>query len=145
MRYVFSTEQPKRYRFPTHINDLVMDRAEATTSEVFLVEMGPGEAPPLHIHEDMEQIFYVLRGRGQLEIGGESERFPVAPGDVVRIPPSTWHRIFCEGVERLQYVAVDCFLAGPPEAEPTWESHVQVVCDGRGWNFDEVAGGASSG
>ena len=79
MRYVFSTEAPKRYRFPTHVNDLVMDRAEATTSEVFLVELAPGEAPPLHIHHDMEQIFYVLRGRGRLEIGETDETFEVNP------------------------------------------------------------------
>ncbi len=34
MNYKFTTEKPKRYRFPTHINDLVMDRSEATASEV---------------------------------------------------------------------------------------------------------------
>ena len=26
MDYVYSTKEPQRYRFPTHINDLVMDR-----------------------------------------------------------------------------------------------------------------------
>ena len=55
MNYVFSTKQTKRYQFPTHINDLVMDRSEATSSEVFIVELGPGEAPPLHQHDDTEQ------------------------------------------------------------------------------------------
>ena len=28
MNYVFSTNDLQRYRFPTHINDLVMDRSE---------------------------------------------------------------------------------------------------------------------
>ncbi|MEA3334870.1 MAG: hypothetical protein U9R25_03105 [Chloroflexota bacterium] len=59
MKYVFETEKPRRYRFPTHTNYLVMDRSEATTSEVFIVEIAPGEAPPLHQHDDMEQVFYV--------------------------------------------------------------------------------------
>jgi quercetin dioxygenase-like cupin family protein len=58
-RYVFSTAQTVRYRFPTHVNDLVMDRAEAETSEAFLVVLEPGEAPPLHVHDDTEQVFYV--------------------------------------------------------------------------------------
>ena len=46
MRFVFSTAEVKRYRFPTHINDLVVDRADAQTSEVFVVVLEPGEAPP---------------------------------------------------------------------------------------------------
>jgi hypothetical protein len=35
--YVFPTENLLRYKFPTHINDLVMDRSEAQFSEVFMV------------------------------------------------------------------------------------------------------------
>ncbi len=47
-RYVFSTAETIRYRYPTHVNDLVLDRVEATTTEVFVVVLEPGEAPPLH-------------------------------------------------------------------------------------------------
>ena len=138
MKYVFSTEQPQRYRFPTHINDLVMDRSHASTSEVFIVEIPPGGAPPLHQHDDMEQIFYVLEGQGRLEIGGESEAFLVEPGDVVRIPPATLHTIHCLGTTTLRYIAVDCFTEGRPDAEPTWDSHVQILCREQGWDYDEV-------
>lgn len=138
MDYVFDTSSPKRYRFPTHINDLVMDRAEGAASEVFIVIIEPGKAPPLHIHDDTEQIFFVLEGSGRLEIGKDGDEYAVKPGDVVRIPPSTWHAIHCESATPLRYVAIDCFPGGRPTAEPTWESHVQVVCAGMGWDFDEV-------
>ncbi|MCG3209529.1 MAG: hypothetical protein FOGNACKC_03156 [Anaerolineae bacterium] len=138
MKYVFSTQHVKRYRFPTHINDLVMDRSEATTSEVFVVVLAPGEAPPLHQHDDTEQIFYVLTGRGLLTIGQPAEQHPVAPGDVVRIPPATPHSIACEGDETLTYLAIDCFPAGRPHAEPTWDAHVQTVCRQNGWDFRQV-------
>ena len=138
MKYVFPTEQSKRYRFPTHINDLVMDRVQASASEVFIVVISPGGAPPLHQHEDTEQIFYILEGRGRLEIGGEEEDFGVAPGDVVRIPPATLHAIHCIGPEDLRYLAIDCFPGGRPGAEPTWEAHVRAVCQEQGWNFDDV-------
>ena len=141
MNYVFSTVQPKRYRFPTHINDLVMDRAEAATSEVFIVEMAPGEAPPRHRHDDMEQIFYVLAGQGRLEVGDPVESFVVSPGDVVRIPVSTWHTVYCLGDEPLRYLAVDCFIAGRPAAEPTWDDHVRVVCEEQGWDFETIKNG----
>ena len=138
MNYVFPTNQLQRYRFPTHINDLVMDRSRAAASEVFIVLIRPGGAPPLHQHDDTEQIFYILEGRGRLEIGEESEEFLVDPGDIVRIPPATLHRIHCLGMNDLRYLAIDCFPAGRPDAEPTWDAHVQAVCRQQGWDYDQV-------
>lgn len=138
MKYVFSTTHPKRYRFPTHANLLVMDRSEATSSEVFIVELAPGEAPPLHQHDDTEQVFYVLSGQGRLEIGREGDAYPVNPGDVIRIPPATPHRIHCQGEVSLTYLAVDCFPAGRPQAEPTWDDHVKTVCREQGWDYQQV-------
>ena len=140
MKYVFGTEQPKRYRFPTHINYLVMDRSQASSSEVFIVELAPGEAPPAHQHDDMEQIFYVVSGRGRLQVGTEGETHLLSPGDVVRIPPSTQHTVHCLGDTTLRYLAVDCFPAGRPDAEPTWDEHIKNVCDQLGWDFTQVIG-----
>ena len=137
-RFVFSTTETIHYRFPTHVNDLVIDRSQAETSEVFIVVLEPGEAPPLHIHDDAEQVFYILEGVGQLQIGESAERFAVKPGDVVRIPPHTYHRIFCEGTQPLRYLSVDCFVGGRPHDEPTWDSHVKAICKSNGWNYDKV-------
>ncbi len=139
MRYVFPTTKTTRYRFPTHTNELVMDRAEASASECFISVMEPGEAPPLHQHDDTEQVFYVLSGKGRLETGeGAEDQGLIEPGDLVRIPPGTLHRVACVGAEPLRYLVVDCFPGGRPQAEPTWESHVRVVCAEQGWSFDEV-------
>lgn len=138
-RYVFSTTETTRYRFPTHTNDLVMDRSEAQTSEAFMVVLEPGEAPPLHKHDDTEQVFYIVNGAGRLHIGPAGEQqFPVAPGDVVRIPPDTLHRIQCQGSQPLTYLSIDCFVNGRPASEPTWDSHVQVICRQNGWDFESV-------
>lgn len=137
-KYVFSTRQTVHYRFPTHVNDLVMDRAEAETSEVFVVVLEPGEAPPLHIHDDTEQIFYVMEGTGMLQIGEGGSTYPVKPGDVVRIPPHTWHKIQCDSPRALQYLSVDCFVGKRPTEEPTWDSHVRAICKLNGWDYDKV-------
>lgn len=139
MKYVYKTDQTKRYRFPTHTNELVMDRAEATTSESFISVMEPGEAPPLHQHDDTEQVFYVLSGEGRLEVGEDAaDQGRLVPGDLVRIPPSTPHRVHCVSDVPLRYLVVDCFPGGRPSAEPTWESHVKVVCEQNGWDMGEV-------
>ena len=138
MKFVFPTSETRRYRFPTHINDLVVDRAESQTSEVFVVVLEPGEAPPLHKHDDTEQVFYLLEGEGVLRIGATQEKHAVRPGDVVRIPPTVFHSIQCTGKKPLRYLAIDCFVNGRPVAEPTWESHVKVLCRQQGWNYEQV-------
>lgn len=140
-RYVFNSADAIRYRFPTHVNDLVMDRAEAETSEVFIVVLEPGEAPPLHVHHDMEQIFYVLEGVGILRIGDTPQDYTVKPGDLVRIPPHTFHKITCTGSQPLRYLSVDAFVGGRPQAEPSWDSHVRVLCKQFGWDFNDVRAG----
>lgn len=137
-QYVFPTSRFTHYRFPTHTNDLVMDRSQATASEVFVVVLQPGEAPPRHKHDDTEQIFYILSGKGRLEIGTPAVEVPVNPGDVVRIPVATMHRIFCEGEQPLRYLAIDCFPGGRPNAEPTWDDHVKVMCRENGWDYSKV-------
>jgi mannose-6-phosphate isomerase-like protein (cupin superfamily) len=138
MKFVFPTSKVKRYRFPTHINDLVVDRADSVTSEVFVVVIEPGKAPPLHKHDDTEQVFYVLDGRGILKIGAKRKKFPVRVRDVVRIPPKTLHSIQCVGKKSLRYLAIDCFVGGRPKKEPTWDSHARAICKHNGWNYEQA-------
>lgn len=136
MQFVFPTSRVKRYQFPTHINDLVLDRAEGKCSEVFIVVIKPGKAPPLHRHDDTEQIFYVLKGAGILSVGLKRKTHPVERGDVVRIPPKTWHSIQCASKRALVYLAIDCFPAGRPKSEPTWDAHARAICKNNGWDYD---------
>lgn len=139
MRYVFQTSKIKHYRFPTHVNDLVIDRSESITSEVFVVVLEPGEAPPSHKHDDTEQVFFVLEGHGTLTVGEGKEQFEVHPTDVVRIPPSTVHSIRCTGEKALRYLSIDCFVRGRPKDEPTWDSHVRVMCSQNGWSYEDLS------
>jgi quercetin dioxygenase-like cupin family protein len=137
--YVFPTENLLRYKFPTHINDLVMDRSEAQFSEVFMVVIEPGKGPPLHRHNDTEQIFYMLEGKGTLTIGKEKQLFmKVAPGDVIRIPVNTWHTVKADNDETIKYLAIDCFGTIRNVDEPTWDSHVRVLCKEQGWDYEKV-------
>lgn len=138
-RYVYDSREVVRYRFPTHTNDLIMDRRDASASEAFFVILEPGESPPIHVHEDAEQVFFILEGRGELGVGPDaSERYPLKVGDFVRTPPGVAHSVSCSGSSRLVYLSIDCFTAGPNPAEPTWDSHVHQMCIDNGWDFDAV-------
>jgi mannose-6-phosphate isomerase-like protein (cupin superfamily) len=137
MRNVFPTKKLKRYEFPTHTNDLIYDRSAAECSEAFFVVLRPGQAPPRHKHDDTEQVFYILEGRGALTIGARDSRRSVKPGDVVLVPPGTWHSIRAVGGP-MRYLAVDCFSGQRPKLEPTWDAHVRAMCRERGWSYREV-------
>jgi quercetin dioxygenase-like cupin family protein len=138
MRNVFHTRGLRRYAFPTHTNDLIYDRSAAVCSEAFFVVLRPGQAPPRHKHDDTEQVFYILKGRGVLTIGARAKGHSVRAGDVVLVPPGTWHSIRAVGGP-MRYLAVDCF-GTRKKLESTWDEHVRAMCRERGWNYAEVTG-----
>ena len=47
-----------------------------------------GEARP-HMHNVMEEVYYVTKGRGEVVIG--EEVFSIRKGDTIPIPKDTWH------------------------------------------------------
>ncbi len=53
--------------------------------------VAPGAATRLHQHHASEEIYHVTAGHGRMTRG--VERFEVAAGDTVLIPPGTPHRI----------------------------------------------------
>lgn len=44
----------------------------------------------VHYHKRLTEIYYVLEGRGEMELDGQ--RHPVAPGDAILIRPGCRHR-----------------------------------------------------
>ena len=50
-----------------------------------------GVSTHLHLHHKSEEIYYVLRGSGEMELG--NKRFGMAEGDSICIPPGTPHRL----------------------------------------------------
>ena len=129
-----------RYRFPTHTNDLIMDRRDAAASEAFFVILEPGEAPPLHVHEDAEQVFFVLEGEGALTIGRDDirRRSDVASATSSGRRPGPTTRSAAPAPSGSSTSASTASPAGPPAAEPTWDSHVRAMCQLNGWDFDAV-------
>ena len=138
--YVFHARDAIRYRFPTHTNDLLMGRENAATSEAFFVILEPGEAPPFHVHPDAEQVFFVLEGTAEMTVREPSGPVTVAlgQGDFVRTPPGLYHAVRNTGAGRFIYLSIDCFTGGPMAEEPTWDAHVQGMCELNGWDLYSV-------
>lgn len=68
----------------------------------------PGETRGPHLHRGFEECIYVLRGTGV--VTAESGELPVAPGDLVLIPPDEKHATRNTGSEPLVLL---CFFPEP--------------------------------
>jgi len=54
-----------------------------------IVDVGPEQGPPPHIHHLEDEQFYVLRGELTYQVGGQT--FQVSTGDFIHIPRGTVH------------------------------------------------------
>jgi len=72
-----------------------------------------GRTTPHH-HVKTEEIYYVLSGRGLMQVGEETA--PVGPGDAIAIPPGATHQITNTGGEVLKFL---CCCAPGYEHEDT--------------------------
>ena len=79
------------------------------------VEGEPGSEQPLHSHPTNEQVYVIVRGRGAMTVGGETQE--VGPGTAILVPPDTPHSIRCVGDERLVFIS-----ATPPFDMPASDS-----------------------
>lgn len=72
-----------------------------------LSEIDAGSSSNLHSH-DNEEAFFVLSGRGRVEVGGARQE--IGPGSTVLVPSGEPHRLVTEGEERLRVLC----CASPP-------------------------------
>jgi len=59
----------------------------------------PGTRNELHSHDDLETIYYIAQGEGEITIGNETEQ--VKRGDVLFTPLNTQHQVVNTGKETL--------------------------------------------
>lgn len=53
--------------------------------------MQMGMVTQRHFHKLSEEFYFILEGRGNMEIDGDTRE--VGPGDAILIPPGAWHEI----------------------------------------------------
>ena len=75
----------------------------------------PDQATQRHYHRRSEEIYFVTKGSGSLEIDGEIRK--VRPGDAILIPPGAWHTLENDGTSELLIL---CTCAPPYSDEDTF-------------------------
>lgn len=71
----------------------ILDRANSPVKNQSLAEatLPPVTSTERHYHRESEELYFILEGRGEMEIDGETR--VVGPGDAILIPPGAWHQI----------------------------------------------------
>jgi mannose-6-phosphate isomerase-like protein (cupin superfamily) len=101
MKTTLERIEPYITRDGSEIRELLHpDRHGCRHQSLAEARVAPGQATALHRHRHSEEIYHVLAGVGLMTLG--DERFPVAPGDSVLIPPGTPHRVENTGGETLR-------------------------------------------
>ena len=80
------------------------DLLEGRVQMVNWCRMEPGKAFQAHYHEDMEEVFLILKGQAKILVNGKEAG--MAEGEAVVIPPREVHVMENVGGEDLEYLAV---------------------------------------
>ena len=69
------------------------------------VQVEPGAEQPRHTHENSEQVWIAVRGKGTLLLGDSSEK-NICEGDVVRFADGDVHGLLNNSDEVFEYISV---------------------------------------
>jgi len=86
----YATVSPYRTKDGSEVRELMHPAVHGNRAQSLAEATLPaGTRTLLHRHRLSEELYHVTTGEGLMTLG--EERFPVAPGDTVCIPPSTAH------------------------------------------------------
>lgn len=87
-----------------------------------LSTLNPGCGYPPEIHDTVDDVYLIVRGKGKVDIGGKS--YDANPYDVFHIIAGTWHRLYnpAENTEDLLVWLVE--TPGAPFAQKAAEWHL---------------------
>lgn len=89
----------------------------------------PGKrAFPYHAHRAIEEMFFILEGRGSIRIAGETH--PIRQGDFISLPPGrgSAHQIVNDSDAPLRYLAVST-MQSPDVVEYPDSGKIGVMAD----------------
>ena len=77
----------------------------------------PGQATERHYHGAAQEIYFVLKGSGAMEVDGKTRH--IRPGEAVLIPAGAWHTLENDGTSELRFL---CICAPPYAHDDTFMS-----------------------
>lgn len=101
------------FDFGSNDTILLLDRTETAKSECVVVQWPPASRGAMVAHQEKEQVFFILSGKGRMRIGEETE--DVLPGNLLYVPRNLAHTTETEE-EKLTYLCINALVRQPKDA-----------------------------
>lgn len=85
-------------------NGLELKDIAENIAAIYDTSLPSGERIPLHLHPDLEELYYILSGYGNIRIAEEEHE--VSRGDVVYIPQYARHTLVNTAEVPLRFVTI---------------------------------------
>ena len=111
MKYLTNANEKPADIDKRSLRDHVKDREKTVLRDTYyLIEQGVAPSRVLtmgqtviyptgsttgHSHDDMEEVYYVISGEGEMVVG--EDRYPIHAGDALYVPPGEFHTTFQKG------------------------------------------------
>lgn len=92
---------------------------------------------PLHADDDSEEIIYVRRGTGYVQI--DDAQVPVRPGAAVAVPRSVRHCVVNTGKDVLEHLLICADITKPKPAAPHPASAEDLITAGPGSRLERLS------
>lgn len=103
---------------PEQINLIEKTGMENLRARLWFFE--PGEKVSYHYHDEQEELFYVVKGTGQVVVGDDREEIEVPEGGMFRPDPGTPRHLRNDSDEEVVWLIV----GAPPVVEAQlWDSY----------------------
>ena len=100
--------------------------ASGTLGSILVEQTFPmGGSTVVHFHEQGDELFYVVTGRGMARLGEETEG--IGPGDVIFVPRGAVYRI--ENLDNEEPLTVVFFMDSPELVEQFRAIHTRVTSE----------------
>ena len=105
--YFENLDAGKVYNFGSNTAKLLLERNQTNRNELMEILWKPNCKGAMVAHPDKEQSFFILEGKGEVTIAGETK--PVKPGDLVYVPRNTPHTT-STGNSELRYLCLNSMI-----------------------------------
>lgn len=108
---------------------MLLPRDVTGSVEVVWERLEPSQGTPQDKHPSFDQLFFILKGTGEVTVGTETREVKAAT--VVFIPQNTHHSVKCTSDEGLEYLYFNVWRNGIPEKEKDWKTAYALIHDRR--------------
>ena len=109
------THLDKAESFVTKDGSTIRELHHTAAQSLAEATLEPDQATERHYHRSTEEIYFVLKGSGRMEVDGDTRT--VRPGDAVLIPPGAWHTLENNGSSELRIL---CCCSPPYSHDDTF-------------------------